>query len=165
MQIGSLSSLTSYDLCTILYAQSQAPFLDVKLASIRDHPEAQYVFITFASPAHTTQAITNLMTCGLNVIINATISCKSPTSHTSIYDAVTIYPPATDKPWQMPLYCIVKGCSYGPGLDLSPSFLSQQDLHLHLNHFHYDVLCLLNTAPPDAQDYLGLKKCSNPSCV
>ena len=124
MRIGSPSSLTSYNLRTILYVHLKAPFLDVKLASIRDHPEAQYVFITFASPAHATQAIADLMTCDLHVIIDATIACKPPSSHTSIYDAVTIYPPATGKPWQMPLYCIVKGCSHGPGLDLAPSFIT-----------------------------------------
>ena len=71
-------------------------------------------------------------------------------SHSSIYDAVTIYPPAKDKPWHMPLYCIAKGCFHGQGLDLLPSFLSQQDLHLHLDHFHNKVLCLLNTAPHKA---------------
>ncbi len=98
MQIGSPSSLTSYNLRAILYAHSRAPFLDVKLASIRDHPEARYVFIAFASPMHATQAIANLMTCNLNVIIDATIACKPLTSHISIYDAVAIYPPATGKP-------------------------------------------------------------------
>jgi hypothetical protein len=141
------------------------PFLDVKLASIRDHLEAPYAFITFASPAHATQAIANLMTCDLNVNIDTAIACKPPTSHTSNYDTVTIYPPATGKPWQMPLYCIVKGCSRGPELDLAPSFLSQHDLNHRLDHFHHDILRLLNTSPLKSQDYLGLMKFSNPSCV
>ncbi len=168
MQFGSPSTLLiTHTIHRILSVHcSRAPFLTVKIAStIRDRLAAQYVFITFPSPAYaTTQAVVHLMSCGLNVIINA--APQVPLLHLQSHP---INQPTKDKPWQMPSYCIVNGCSHGPGpgADGMPSFPSQQDLRLHLEHFHEDMLApLLSTSPrEEAQDNLGLNISPNHSCV
>ena len=102
MQFGSPSTLLiTHTIHRILSVHcSRAPFLTVKIAStIRDRLAAQYVFITFPSPAYaTTQAVVHLMSCGLNVIINAAIACAPPKFPSSIYKAILSTSPLKTSP-------------------------------------------------------------------